>query len=238
MKLASITAAVALAVAASPLWAHEIWLEPTEQGVKAFAGEFHLNAREGTPGMIDKLKQPSARLETANGTQPLSAQRQADGIAFDVKLAAGHSVVFEEKGYPLFDDEHKGKKVKGAWFPAARWVSSHAAIKPSLLLDMVPTGQVGEFAVSLNGQPLPKAEIEVVAQSGWLRTLETDAQGKIKLSLPWQGQYVLVANYTDTQGGKLAGQPYRKAYLTTSLSFTQNEGLASPPALPLSKPTH
>jgi hypothetical protein len=238
MKLKSITAAVALVVAASPLWAHEIWLEPTEQGVKAFAGEFHLNAREGTPGMIEKLTQPSARVEMGNSTQPLNAQRQADGIAFDAKLESGHSVVFEEKGYPLFDDEHKGKKVKGAWLPAARWVSSHAAIKPSLPLDIVPTGQAGEFAVSLNGQPLPKAEIEIVAQSGWLRTLETNEQGKIKLSLPWQGQYVLVANHTDTKGGQLAGQKYRKAYLTTSLSFTQNEGMASPSALPISKPTH
>ncbi len=236
LKLKSVSALLALF--SSMTYAHEIWLEPTEDGIKAFAGEYNKNAREGTPGMIEKLKQPVARLESTTGNTPLQAQLQADGIAFAVNLAAGQSVVFEERAYPLFDDDHQGKKIKGAWLPAARWVNSSAAIKPSLALDLVPTGETGEFSVSLRGKPLAKSEVEVIAQSGWVQTLETDEQGKIKITLPWQGHYVLVANHTDSKTGKLAGQAYRKAYYTTSLSFKLTEGLVSPPAPPMSKPNH
>lgn len=227
-----------LVIAAGSASAHEFWIEPTKGQLQVFLGEYADNAREQSPGMLDKMTKPRAQLQSSTGHKPLDVTRSPTALLIAQVPAQGESVVFEETAYPLFDGEHDGKKVKAAWFPAARYIADSGAQAPLLKLDIVPTAVDGEFAVSFAGKPLASAEVEIVMPAGWKRIVHTDAAGLIKPALPWQGSYLLAVSHTDASGGKLAGQRYRVAYYGTTLSLVRTAGLPALPAQPASKPTH
>ena len=64
LLLASLVAIAAFAPSAQ---AHHVWLEQDGQVVKLQFGEFGLNQRETTPGLLDKFVAPNATLIRAKG---------------------------------------------------------------------------------------------------------------------------------------------------------------------------
>ena len=58
-------------VAAPAAQAHQIWFEQDGKAVKLQFGEFALNQRETTPGLLDKFGAPSAMLLGAKGERTL-----------------------------------------------------------------------------------------------------------------------------------------------------------------------
>ncbi|WP_027469609.1 DUF4198 domain-containing protein [Deefgea rivuli] len=216
--------------------AHEFWIEPTGSNqYKVFLGEYDLNAREHFPGMLDKITASRAIWHSKNSAKDVKSTKATDGFVIEQALAADDSLTFENSSYPVYDSEHEGKKIKAAWLPAARYVTGGKPLKPSLTLDVLPTEKVGQFAVTLRGKPLPEAKVAVITPAGWKRELSTNAQGQIELPLPWQGNYLVLVNHTDVKPGKLKGKSYQIANYATSLSFQQNTGAASLPALAASK---
>lgn len=58
--------------------AHSIWVEHEGDGARIFFGEFDENLREGSPGLLDRLK-PEARV--AGSDKPLKLDKQATFFA-------------------------------------------------------------------------------------------------------------------------------------------------------------
>src|SRR5450830_1213751 len=92
---------VAMLVAAPAAQAHQIWFEQDGKAVKLQFGEFGLNQRETTPGLLDKFVAPSATLIGAKGETALKLEKTAKGyVVGGARLAAGDAIVAEDTAYP------------------------------------------------------------------------------------------------------------------------------------------
>ena len=216
--------------------AHQIWLEQTSKTANLYFGEFGENLREASLGLLDKFIKPSATLSGAKGDQALTLNKEAGSFALSARAGKNESITAEEANYPGFEKKTGETLVRSIWTPAARLVTSDAAQTPTLTLDLVPSGQPGEFKVYYKGQPLPKAKVGIIVQSGWAKEAVSDEQGAVKFELPWQGTYVLEVHHTDKTAGERDGKPYDVASFVTTLSLAQTKGIKAVAAGPAAKP--
>ncbi|WP_395057752.1 DUF4198 domain-containing protein [Polaromonas sp.] len=223
--------------------AHHVWIEQPAPGQKAgnatfFFGEFGGNLREASPGLLDKFPQPVAFKLSAKGEQALVISKTPVGFAIAARAAKGESIVAEEPAYPISERKEGDKTLRSLYHPAARLVTDSGKQDPKLTLDLVPTGNAGKDGVEVQafykGQPLPKAKVEVITASGWSQTRYSNAEGKLKVSMPWRGTYVLEMSHSDKNGGErtAAGGPetYDRASYVTSLTLMQPAGIAALPS--------
>jgi uncharacterized GH25 family protein len=233
----SVILSLALSISAA---AHQVWIERDASGAKLYFGEFGDNLHEVSPGYLDQLARPSATLLTASAEKALTITKQRDGYAIAGRPAKGESLIVVDAAYPLLESKEGDKPIRTAWTPAARIVGSWAAQTPKLVLDIVPTGTLGEFQVFFRGAPLAAAELTLTAASGWSRQAHSDAAGKVKFSLPWKGTYGLLVRHKDnTPGSRTAdkgAENYDRASFGTTLTFTTTAGLAALPAPPPAPP--
>lgn len=232
-----IASLVAMLVAAPVVQAHHIWLEQDGKTVKLQFGEFAENQRETSPGLLDKFVAPSATLIGAKGERALKLEKTAKGYVVAGAPAAGESIVAEDNAYPGWETTKDGKTSQHIWVPAARLATGFAAQQPKLALDIVPTGNAGEFKIFYKGQPLPKTKVNAFIPSGWAKEAVSDDSGAIKFDLPWKGTYVLEAHHTDKTAGERAGVQYASASHTTSLTVVQTKGIAAVAAGPALAPS-
>ncbi|MCO6417754.1 DUF4198 domain-containing protein [Siccirubricoccus sp. KC 17139] len=208
--------AALLLAASAPAMAHQLWLERDGQTARAYFGEPVENQREKTGGLLDRI--PGPRLFAADLAATLPLTRAADH--FSAALPAGTGDVrLVEDGLPPFGREEKTRTVMLA--REGRSETRHA-----LDLELVPVAAGGnEFTLLLRGQPLPRAEVTLVAPPRWERKLRTDAQGRVRFETPWAGRYVAEAIHTEaTPGGSGEGAYARLRYVST-LSFIAEGGI-------------
>lgn len=222
--------------------AHQIWIEQADgQNAVVRFGEFGENLREASPGLLDKFTKVTGTLVAAKGEQKSDATKTAGGFTLPFKAAAGDSIVAEDMSYPLFQTKQQDKQVTGWYYPAARYITSFAAQKPKLVLDLVPTGQDGEFKLFFKDQPKAKTKVTLVTQSGWSKEANTDEQGVVKFELPWKGTYVAEVNFNDRTAGERAGangaEKYDGVSYATTLTYVNANGLSPLPAGPEAKPS-
>lgn len=211
--------------------AHQVWLENSGGQAQLFFGEFNDNLRETSPGALDKfLATPTLLQQTAGGTQQLAGKQTGTGFSYQAANQA--QTLFASAAYPLIERSQRNESAM-LWVPAARWVNTpaQAVAANAQALDMVPTGQPGQFQVSFNGQALPKAKVQIAAPSGWSREAQSDEQGRVNFALPWKGLYVAEVHHSDKSGGEAQGKRYGEASYVTTLSFSVQDGMPSP-ALP------
>ena len=219
---------LALAVTAQ---AHQVWLENADGQARLHFGEYHDNLRESSPGALDRfLGVPALQQHSPAGTQSLPGKLGAN--AFHYTTQADAQTLFAAADLAVIDRSKRNLPAL-LWIPAARWVASagQAVEANAKALDLVPTGKPGEFRVLLNGAPLPKVQVAMVAPSGWSRTAHSSDEGTVNFALPWKGQYVAEVKHTDKTPGQAQGKPYAEVGYLTTLSFVQRDGMASP-ALP------
>lgn len=220
-----------LACGASSAQAHQVWLESTSGQARLYFGEFNENLREASPGALDKfLGVPELMQQTTSSAQPLTGKIGPDSFRYAAKSDA--HTLFATPQYPLID-RSKRELPAMLYVPSARWVAGLTkAVEPNpQALDLVPTGQAGQFKVTYKGVPMPKVAVQMAAPSGWTREERTAEDGTVSFELPWKGQYVAEVKHTDKSGGEAQGQTYGEASLVTTLSFVQKKGAVSP-ALP------
>jgi uncharacterized GH25 family protein len=233
----SLLAAAAFWLLPSVAAAHQVWIEEKGGNINFYFGEYGDNQREESPGYLDKFVKPTATLITAQGEKVLEGSKTRDAISFKGKAAKGESVIAIDASYPVSERSEGDKPTRSLWTPAARYVTDLKAQTPKLPLDIVPTGNAGEFQVLYRGAPLPKAEAALVAVSGWALESRTDDQGKVKFTLPWKGGYALLVRHKDpTKGSRKSADGKDEAYdvatFATTLTFVTSTGLPSPPAPP------
>lgn len=221
--------------------AHQVWLEQDARSGKLYFGEFGDNLHEASPGYLDKLTQVSALVLSSKGERVVAAEKERDGVRLGGRAAAGESLVAEDRSYPLMENTEGGKTTHTAWTPAARYVAELGPRAPKLVLDVVPTSKTGDFRVYYRNNPLPKAQVTLVAVSGWSLSGTTDAEGKVSFRLPWKGTYALLVRHKDPTPGtrknaKGETEAFEAASFATTLTFVTSDGLPSPPAPPPAAP--
>jgi uncharacterized GH25 family protein len=240
-RVASSCALVASLAWSAAAHGHQVWLEGDAAGASLYFGEFGDNLHEVSPGYLDKLKRPAATVVSVRGEKSLEPKKGRDAYVFAGKLAKDESVVAVDAFYPILESKDGNETVRTAWTPAARYLPELRAQPAKLVLDVVPTNGEGEFQVSYRGVPLAKAEVSLVAVSGWSLKGVSDEQGKISFRLPWKGTYALLVRHKDpTPGTRKTEQgtdePFDAASFATTLTFVTSAGLPSPPPPPAAPP--
>ncbi|WP_457488799.1 cobalt ABC transporter substrate-binding protein [Tardiphaga sp. P5_C10] len=221
--------------------AHQIWIEQAEgQNAVIRFGEFGENLREVSPGLLDKFGKPTGTLVSAKGEQKSDATKTANGFTLPFKVAAGDGIVAEDASYPFYTSKQQDKQITGWYYPAARLITGFAEQKPRLVLDLVPTGQDGQFKLVFKDKPKAKTKVTLVTESGWSKEAHTDEQGLVKFDMPWKGTYVAEVSFTDRNSGERAGahgtEKYDAVSYATTVTYVNANGLppipAGPPATP------
>jgi len=203
--------------------AHTIWVEREGDGARLYFGEFDENLREGSPGLLDRLK-PEAKV--AGSDKPLKLDKQATFFAVAGPLAKDDSIVAEN----VVVTERRGDKpTKVLNRLGARTVADFKEQAPANTLDIVPAGKPGLFKVFYQGKPLAKAKAELIAESGWKREFKTDEQGTFEATLPWRGGYVIEVAHTDATPGKLGEEAYDSVRCASTLFVRVTDGQQGPP---------
>lgn len=231
-SLKPLLAAALLIAGATTAQAHQVWLENAGGGqVRLHFGEFNDNLRETSPGALDKFKGVPV-LEQRAGTASQKVEGKLTKDAFAYTVTGNADTLFAAATYPLIDRSKRNLPAM-YWQPSARWVASLAQpVAPGQALDLVPTGKPGQLKVVFNGNPLPKAKVQLVSPAGWSREAESAADGTVDFLTPWKGQYVAEVHHIDKTPGEAQGEKYGEASYVTTLSFVQAEGAVSPPLPP------
>ena len=213
---------------ATPASAHFLWLEPETDGARVYYGEFEENLREASPGLLDRLTPlPEARLVTSSGATPLKLEKQPTSFVVTGKRGPGDSIVVEQA---RVNERKQGDKVtRTLGRLSARYVPDFSERAPLLPLDIVPAGKPGAIKVFYKGQPLPKAKLELISESGWKRELKTDENGALAVAIPWKGNYVIEVEHLDATPGSLGSEAYESMRLVSTLSFRMADGGEAPP---------
>lgn len=236
MKLLShlLSSAALVAGLSAPAAAHQLWLERGDAGLRVHFGEFVDNIREASPGGLDKLG-PSAMVASAK-KQPLALRKTATHYTVDGRVAADDSIIVDDNRYPAYIDNSSGKPVRSIFHPAARFVPNLSPREPMLDLDIVPAQEPLTFKVFFKGKPVPEAGVKVASVSGWSREYKADADGLVRVQLPWRGPYVFETLHNDKTPGKRGADDYDIAYYVTTLGMTHPTGPDAPPPPPPGKP--
>jgi hypothetical protein len=216
--------------------AHQIWLEQTPKTASLYFGEFDRNLRETSPGLLDKIIQPTATLSSDKAEQALTLTRANNAFTLSASAGKNETIFAEEVNFPISEYKNGDVTTRSARILGARLVTSNAVQAPKLTLDLVPTGKQGEFKVYYKGHPLPKAKVGAITQSGWVKEAVSDEQGVVKFDLPWEGTYVLEVRNVDKTAGERAGKPYDFTNFMTTLSLSQTSGIKALPATPAATP--
>lgn len=210
--------------------AHSIWVEREGDGARLYFGEFDENLREGSPGLLDRLK-PEAKV--AGSGRALVLDKQATFFAVAGPLAKDDSIVAETVTVYERRGEKPGKTLSRL---GARTVADFKEQAPVNTLDIVPAGKPGLFKVFYQGKPLAKAKAELITEAGWKREFKTDEQGAFEADLPWRGGYVIEVQHTDATPGKLGEEAYDTVRSASTLFVRVADGLQGPPQPPVTTP--
>jgi hypothetical protein len=232
----ALLAGAAMLVAAAGAHAHQIWFEQADGKLTFRYGELDVNMHEVSPGGLDRFAQLNGSWQVGGKETPLAMTKTADSFVLPGLKSvpgAGNSLVAIDLQYPMFDTKREGKSLRTYWVPATRWVADLGTHKPTLPLDIVPTGASAdgkhEFQVVYKGDALPGAKMTLVTPSGWVRTADSDADGKFSFPLPWKGNYVIGIYYVDDITGERTGPTGKEAYqlegYNSALSFYRAQGL-------------
>lgn len=231
-------AVLALFGVVTPVQAHQIWIEqPDGQNAVIHFGEFGENLREASPGLLDKFVKPTGTLISTKDEQKSNATKAANGFTLPFKASAGEGIVAEDASYPLYSWKQQGKDVTNWFYPAARLITGFAAQQPKLVLDLVPTGDEGQFKLLFKGQPKAKSKVTLVTQSGWSKEGHTDEHGVVKFDMPWKGTYVAEVSFNDRSAGERTGasgtEKYDAVSYVTTVTYVSDNGI---PPIPMGPP--
>jgi uncharacterized GH25 family protein len=221
-RIRNCLAAVVLAAAAVSAQAHYLWIENSGGAAILRFGEFAENERERSPGRLDEIPDPQAIVFADGKGKPVALQRGAEGFTF-AQVKPGAQLVAQESRMSVRDWSKAGIGIVKPMFYARAGLAGVEA-KPELPFDIVPTGNADEFRIWFKQQPLAKAAVTIYAPNGWSQEHRTDADGKVALARPWQGQYVIEAIFLERTAGEFEGKPFEAIRHRATLTLEQKSG--------------
>jgi uncharacterized GH25 family protein len=206
MAFARTLAAIALLGTAGAAQAHFVWLERSAEGpAKAYFGEWADDLREKRDGLLGKIM-VSPVVTGADGKALKASGEGADFIEF---ATAGKGDVRLRQPYQFKDTLVQYGAKAGREDTAAK-----------LDLELVPAAAgANAFVLQFQGKPLPKTEVTVFGPPKWEKRVWSDENGRIEITTPWPGQYVLEAAHVEEKAGEADGKSYAKIRYVSTLTF-------------------
>lgn len=232
MSMNKLLASLLCAFAFGSAGAHQIWIEPAGKAYSLHFGEYDENLKEASPGLLDKMPTPDVVSVAAAGEKPVTATKGKNGFALDAKQEKDGAIVAEVRSYPVFERKNGEQVVRGKWVPAARYISGYEAQQPKNTLDIVPNGAPRKFKLFFRGQPLAKTKLTLVAPNGWQKPLQSNENGEFEVETLWRGDYVIEVAHKEAVAGEFNGDKYDNISFTSTLTFTQKKGDATPRPAP------
>ncbi len=206
MKQLKLLSAITALLISLPASAHFIWLEQADGQTKLYFGEYEGGLREKTGGRLDTIATPKAM--TLDKKALVATKREADFIAVEGSnnQPINQPVIAHELGMKVKDmTKYNYGIAKPMYY--ARIGTGNAEAATSHALDIVPLGN-NKVRVHLNGKPLSKAKLKVMAPNQWLQELDADENGEATFNMPWAGLYVLESIYLEANKGTYQGDAY------------------------------
>lgn len=193
----------------STVQAHYLWIERDAKGpARGYYGEWDNSLIEKTGGNLDKITDPKAFL--SDPAKTLVVTRQSDHLAF---VAAGSGDV---RLTGVLTNE--ARKTRSTYYAKA----GRKDLKPVFDLELVPSATDSNALTLLwHGAPLSKAEVTVYGPPKWKRVLTSDDQGRVTITTPWAGRYIVEAIHLDDKADAAAVQERQVA----TLSFVATKGI-------------
>ncbi|EHK66217.1 DUF4198 domain-containing protein [Achromobacter arsenitoxydans] len=206
MMFARTLTALALLGAAGAAQAHFVWLERGAEGpAKAYFGEWADDVREKRDGLLGKIMVAPV-VTGADGKALKAAGEGADYLEF---AAAGKGDVRLAQAYQFKDTLVRYGAKAGREDTQAK-----------LDLELVPAAAGSNaFVLMFKGKPLPKTEVTVFGPPKWEKRFRSDDNGRIDITTPWPGQYVLEAAHVEEQAGEADGKAYARIRYVTTTTF-------------------
>jgi len=222
-KLLVFTLMLAGCATALPVAAHYIWLERDETlQARLYFGEYQEQERELSGGRLDEIKGPRAWLLDENGRrQEIKVVRKDNHFDLGAIPSRASPIIAEELGYDVKDwRKHGIGIVKPMFYTRFSPLLRRGTPKPELMLDILPeNGTPNSFIVYFRNTPLANAKIMIYAPNFWMQEHSTDDNGKVKITTPWPGQYILEVINVEKQPGEFQGQKFDVFRHRATLTF-------------------
>ena len=244
----SIAAGVLLSVLSLAPWAeaHYLWIEtaaPAEsqkpRTVRVYYGEFEESLRERAGGRLDEVGKIQAWVTGPEQTQlEVACEKQDEYFEGVIPEKGGsHTVLvqLQELNRPVQDwRKYSIGIVKPNFYASALALGEGDAGSVDRTLDVpavrttlgVYPLRVGSdlvLQVFFRGKPLPQAKVNVHAQNGWSKELNTDASGGVHVAAPWAGQYVIEVIHLEHTPGEFQGASYEAVRHRATFTWTAGE---------------
>jgi len=203
--------------------AHYLWIESeNDSEAKVYFGEYGERVREKAGGRLDERDKMEGQLVQQDETaSPLQFVKKPDHFVTQTGKA----------GWLLISDLTNEVKdwtksdigiVKPMFYARAAVANKPLAdAKPALVLDIIPgAAHPQELQVFFNKKPLPKAKVIVTAPNQWMQELQCDADGRVKITTPWKGLYVVEVIYKERKRGQFNGVTYEA--IRHRVTYSQN----------------
>ncbi|APX76589.1 DUF4198 domain-containing protein [Achromobacter insolitus] len=210
MTFARTLAALALLGTAGAAQAHFVWLERSAEGpAKAYFGEWADDLREKRDGLLGKIMVAPV----VTGADGKALKASGEGADFLEFAAAGKGDVRLRQPYQFKDTlVQYGAK------------AGRADTEGKLDLELVPVSAGGNaFVLQFKGKPLAKTEVTVFGPPKWEKRFHSDENGRIEITTPWPGQYVLEAAHVEDKAGEADGKAYAKIRYVSTLTFNVSQ---------------
>ncbi|MNX54665.1 Nickel uptake substrate-specific transmembrane region [compost metagenome] len=210
MMFAKTMAAVALLGAAGAAQAHFVWLERGAEGpAKAYFGEWADDLREKRDGLLGKI----LVTPVVTGADGKALKASGEGADFVEFAAAG-------KGDVRLSQTYQFKETLVQYGAKA----GREDTQGKLDLELVPAAAgANTFVLQFKGKPLAKTEVTVFGPPKWEKRFHSDENGRIEITTPWPGQYVLEAAHVEEKAGEADGKSYTKIRYVSTLTFNLNK---------------
>ncbi|GFN25002.1 hypothetical protein ADE_07000 [Achromobacter denitrificans] len=210
MAFARTLAAIALLGSAGAAQAHFVWLERSAEGpAKAYFGEWADDLREKRDGLLGKIM----IAPVVTGADGKALKASAEGADFIEFAATGKGDVRLRQPYQFKDTLVQYGAKAGREDTAAK-----------LDLELVPAAAGGNaFVLQFKGKPLAKTEVTVFGPPKLEKRFHSDENGRIEVTTPWPGQYVLEAAHVEDKAGEADGKSYAKIRYVSTLTFNVSQ---------------
>lgn len=229
----------------SPALGHNLWVETRPAGavgqaheVYVYFGEYPYGMREDIEDHRDEIGEIDLQLILPNG-ETRALETSIEGNRFEATFTPGeqghYRVLLSATQAPVVDwREYDLGILKTHFFGTAAVNVANAdaanaafeSVNAKSDLSIQPTHEEFSerqapvvFQVTFKGELLAEHEVTVGYKDQWYKTLYTDEEGQVRLSFPWDGQYVIETVYTESAPGTFQGEEYEAVRHTATFNI-------------------
>lgn len=204
--------------------AHAIWIESGAKATKHKAHEVRIFYGEYPEGQLEPTAKWYSDLKTLEVWVTGPGQQRTKLTLTDAATHLVGSFTPGQDGLYYLSTVHAAKELGGTTkyeFSSVAPVlvgSAAATAAPKAPLAVVVTPQehkaneLVEVQVWKDGQAFKDAKVELMSPEGWVKTVKTDANGKVTFTPKIKGSYVLEASDYQKQDGQWHEKPYTHSW--------------------------